>query len=227
MDVVTVGEQLKNQKLLMEVGGSSYLTDLANVLPTAANIEHYARIVKDKAVLRQLINVSTRIVTSAFSQQEDVADLLDEAERSIFAIAQSKAEKGFIAVSDLVHDVIETVEKLYQRKTHVTGVSTGFTEMDAMTSGFQPSNLIIIAGRPSMGKTSLAMNIAEHVAIHEKKPVAIFSLGNVARGTDAAHALLPGPGGQPQGAARISGKEILEHADGGGQPGRAVADLYR
>jgi replicative DNA helicase len=176
VDVVTVGEQLKNQKLLMEVGGSSYLMDLANVLPTAANVEHYARIIKDKAVLRALITVSTRIVTSAYSQAGDVADLLDEAERNIFSIAQSKAEKGFIAVSELVHDVIETVEKLYQRKTHVTGVSTGFTELDAMTSGFQPSNLIIIAGRPSMGKTSLAMNIAEHVAIHEKKPVAIFSL---------------------------------------------------
>jgi len=176
VDVVTVGELLKNQKLLTEIGGSSYLTDLANVLPTAANVDHYARIVKDKAILRQLIQVSTRIVTSAFSQDRDVADLLDEAEHQIFSIAQSKADKGFISVSELVHDVIETVEQLYQRKTHVTGVPTGFTEIDAMTSGFQPSNLIIIAGRPSMGKTSLAMNIAEYVAIHEKRPVAIFSL---------------------------------------------------
>ncbi len=176
VDVVTVGEKLKNQQLLTDIGGSSYLTDLTNVLPTAANVEHYARIIKDKAVLRQLISVSTKIVTAAYSQQGDVADLLDQAEHQIFSIAQSKAEKGFISVSDLVHDVIETVEKLYQRKTHVTGVSTGFTEIDAMTSGFQPSNLIIIAGRPSMGKTSFAMNIAEHVALHEKKPVAVFSL---------------------------------------------------
>ncbi len=176
VDVVTVGEQLKNQKLLADIGGSSYLTDLTNVLPTAANVEHYARIIKDKAVLRQLISVSTRIVSSAYSQAGDVADLLDQAEHDIFGIAQSKAEKGFVPVADLVHDVIETVEKLYQRKTHVTGVSTGFTEIDAMTSGFQPSNLIIIAGRPSMGKTSFAMNIAEHVALVEKKPVAVFSL---------------------------------------------------
>src|SRR5438876_135314 len=176
VDAVTVGEQLKNQQLLLEIGGSSYLTDLANVLPTAANVDHYARIIKDKAILRQLIQVSTRIVGAAYSQAEDVADLLDEAEHQIFSIAQSKAEKGFVSVSDLVHDVIETVEKLYQRKTHVTGVSTGFTEIDAMTSGLQPSNLIIIAGRPSMGKTSLALNIAEHVALHEKKPVALFSL---------------------------------------------------
>jgi replicative DNA helicase len=161
VDVVTVGESLKNQKLLMDIGGSSYLTDLAQVLPTAANVDHYARIVKDKAVLRQLIQVSTKIVASAFSQEGDVADLLDEAERQIFNIAQSKADKGFISVSDLVHDVIETVEKLYQRKTHVTGIPTGFTELDTMTAGFQPSNLV---------------NIAEYVAIHEKKPVAIFSL---------------------------------------------------
>lgn len=176
VDVVTVGEYLKNQKLLTEIGGSSYLTDLANVLPTAANIDHYARIVKDKSTLRRLIQISTKIVTAAYSQEGEVADLLDEAENSIFSIAQTQAEKGFMSVSDLVHDVIETVEKLYQRKAHVTGVPTGFTEIDTMTAGLQPSNLIIVAGRPSMGKTSFAMNIAEHVAIHEKKPVAIFSL---------------------------------------------------
>src|SRR4029077_98224 len=102
--------------------------------------------------------------------------LLDQAEQSIFSIAQSKVERGFVPVSELVHDVIETVEKLYQRKSHVTGVPTGFVELDTMTSGFQPSNLIILAGRPSMGKTSFALNIAEFVAIHEKRPVALFSL---------------------------------------------------
>jgi replicative DNA helicase len=176
VDVVTVGEQLKNERLLSDIGGSSYLTDLTHLLPTAANIDHYARLVKEKAVLRQLITVSTRIVASAYAQQTDVAALLDEAEHHIFAIAQSKAERGFVHVSELVHDVIETVEKLYQRKSHVTGVPTGFAELDTMTSGFQPSNLVIIAGRPSMGKTSFALNIAEHVAIHEKRPVALFSL---------------------------------------------------
>jgi replicative DNA helicase len=176
IDVVTVGENLKNQQLLMDIGGASYLTDLTNVISTAANIEHYARLVKDKSLLRQLINVSTRVVSSAFLQQEDVATLLDQAEHSIFGIAQSKASKGFVAVGELIHDVIETVEGLYQRKAHVTGLATGFSELDTMTSGLQPSNLIIIAGRPSMGKTSFAMNIAEHAAIHEKKPVAIFSL---------------------------------------------------
>lgn len=176
VDVVTVGEALKNQRVLQEIGGSSYLTDLTNLLPTAANVDHYARIVKEKAILRQLISVATKIVSSAFAQQEDVAGLLDEAEQAIFAIAQSKAEKGFLPVGDLVHNVIEMVETLYQRKVHVTGLSTGFSELDTMTSGFQPANLIIIAGRPSMGKTSFAMNIAEHAAIVNKKPVAIFSL---------------------------------------------------
>ena len=159
-----------------DVGGAMYLTELTNLLPTAANVDHYARVVKEKAILRQLISVATRVVSSAYSQQEDVAALLDDAEHSIFAIAQAKAEKGFMAVSELVHDVIEMVTKLYEHKSHVTGVSTGFTELDTMTSGFQPSNLIIVAGRPSMGKTSFALNIAEYAAIHDKKPVAIFSL---------------------------------------------------
>lgn len=176
IDVVTVGESLKNEHLLNDIGGASYLTDLANFLPTAANAEHYARLVKEKSILRQLIGIATRIVTTAYQQQDDPAALLDEAEHEIFAIAQSKAEKGFVVVADLVHDVIETVEKLYQRKAHVTGISTGFSEMDTMTSGLQPSNLVIVAGRPSMGKTSFAINIAEHVAIQDKRPVAVFSL---------------------------------------------------
>jgi replicative DNA helicase len=176
VDVVTVAEELKNQRLLTDVGGASYLTNLTQMLPTAASIEHYARIVKEKATLRWLIQAATRIVTAAYEQRDEVATLLDQAEHSIFAIAQSKVEKGFVPVSDLIHDVIETVEKLYQRKSHVTGVPTGFAEIDAKTSGFQPSNLIIIAARPSMGKTSLALNISEHVAINDKRPVAIFSL---------------------------------------------------
>ena len=176
IDVVTVGEQLKNLRLLTDIGGSTYLTELTQLLPTAANVEHYARIVKEKAILRQLISVSTRIVSNAYQQQDNVEGLLDEAEHRIFSIAQSKAERGFVSAADMIHNVIETVEKLYQRKSHITGLATGYTEMDTMTSGLQPSNLVIIAGRPSMGKTSLAMNIAEHAAIQEKKPVAIFSL---------------------------------------------------
>lgn len=176
IDVVTVGERLRGQQSLADIGGSSYLTDLTQMLPTAANVDHYARLVKEKAILRRLIAVATKIVASAYRNQDDVEALLDHAEHDIFAIAQSKVERGFVPVSDLVHDVIETVEKLYQRKTHVTGLATGFTELDAMTSGLQPSNLIIVAGRPSMGKTSFAVNIAEYAAIQEKKPVAIFSL---------------------------------------------------
>jgi len=176
IDVVTVGESLRNENMLTEIGGSAYLTDLTQVLPTAANVEHYARLVKEKSVLRQLIRTATRIVSDAYQRPGEVEDLLDEAEQSIFAIAQSKVERGFVSAGELVHDVIETVEKLYQRKTHITGVSTGFADMDSMTSGLQPSTLVIIAGRPSMGKTSFAMNIAEHAAIQEKKPVAVFSL---------------------------------------------------
>lgn len=176
IDVVTVAETLKSQQALTDIGGASYLTNLTTLLPTAANVEHYAQIVKEKAILRQLISVATRIVSSCYDQKDEVSTLLDQAEHAIFSIAQSKVERGFVAVSDLIHDVIETVEQLYQRKSHVTGVATGFTELDAMTSGLQPSNLVIVAGRPSMGKTSFALNIAEHCAIHDKKPVALFSL---------------------------------------------------
>jgi replicative DNA helicase len=176
IDVVTVAEALKNQRLLTDIGGATYLTNLAHLLPTAASVDHYAKIVKEKSTLRQLIAAATRIVTSCYEERDDVGALLDQAEQAIFGIAQSKVERGFVPVSELVHDVIETVEKLYQRKTHITGVSTGFTELDTMTSGFQPANLIILAGRPSMGKTSFALNIAEHIAIADKRPVAIFSL---------------------------------------------------
>jgi len=176
IDVVTVAEKLKTARLLTDIGGATYLTNLSQLLPTAASVDHYAKLVKEKATLRHLIAAATRIVTSCYDQREEVGALLDQAEQAIFSIAQSKVDKGFVPVSDLVHDVIETVEKLYQRKSHVTGISTGFTELDTMTSGFQPANLIIIAGRPSMGKTSFALNIAEHVAIRDKKPVALFSL---------------------------------------------------
>jgi replicative DNA helicase len=176
IDVITVAEKLKSLRLLTDIGGGSYLTQLSQLLPTAASVDHYARLVKEKATLRQLIASATRIVTSCYEGRDDVGTLLDQAEQSIFAISQSKVERGFVPVSELVHDVIETVEKLYQRKSHVTGISTGFSDLDTMTSGFQPSNLIIIAGRPSMGKTSFALNIAEHVSIHDKKPVALFSL---------------------------------------------------
>ncbi len=176
IDVVTVSEELKNSQTLSDVGGASYLTGLTAILPTAANVDHYARLVKEKSTLRQLISVSTKIVTAAYEQKDEVGTLLDQAEHNIFSIAQSKVDKGFIVAGDLIHDVIETVEKLYQRKSHITGVSTGFTDLDTMTAGFQPSTLVIIAGRPSMGKTSFALNIAEHAAITDKKPVAVFSL---------------------------------------------------
>ena len=176
IDVVTVAEELKNQRQLLDIGGGSYLTELTQILPTAASIDHYARIVKEKATLRQLIATATRIVTDCYEQKENVSTLLDQAEHGIFSIAQSKVERGFIPVSELIHDVIATVENLYQHQTHVTGIATGYSDLDTMTAGLQPSNLIIIAGRPSMGKTSFALNIAEHVAIHDKKPVAVFSL---------------------------------------------------
>lgn len=176
VDVVTVAEALKRERVLTDIGGASYLTHLTSVLPTAANVEHYARLVRAKATLRDLITSATQIVTDCFAEHEDVERLLDRAEQTIFAIAQRKVEQGFVPVSSLVHDVIETVEQLYQRKEHVTGVATGFTDFDVMTAGLQPSNLIIVAGRPAMGKSSWCLNLAAHVGIHSRQPVGLFSL---------------------------------------------------
>ncbi len=176
-DVLIVTEILKKQGFLNEVGGPAYLTSLASEVPTAANVEHYARIVKEKSVLRKLINASTQIVSDGYGDEfEDVDELLDKAEKLIFDITSHKVEAGFISLKDIIKDSIETIDKLYQNKTHVTGVATGLTDFDIMTAGLQKSDLVVVAGRPSMGKTSLALRMLEHAAVRDSVPVAIFSL---------------------------------------------------
>lgn len=176
VDIVTITEYLKKRKELESVGGAGYISMLMDAIPSAANVAHYLKIVKEKAVLRRLINVATGIVGRCYDDEEDVSDVLDDAEREIFDIAQHRQSQGFVRVGDLIKHSIETVESLYQKKEYVTGVASGYTDLDTMTAGFQPSDLIIIAARPSMGKTSLALNIAEHAAITEKIPTAIYSL---------------------------------------------------
>ncbi len=176
-DILILTETLKRQGLLQEVGGPAYLTCLASEVPTAANVEQYAKIVKEKSVLRKLINASTQIVSEGYSDEhENVNKLLDKAEKLIFDITSHKVEAGFISLKDIIKDSIETIDKLYQNKTHVTGVATGLTDFDVMTAGLQKSDLVVIAGRPSMGKTSLALRMLDHAAIKGSVPVAIFSL---------------------------------------------------
>lgn len=177
VDLITLVESLKNDNVLEEVGGASYLAGLTNVVPTAANILHYAKIVKEKNILRQLINHATQIVTDAYQTEEDVNGVLDRAEKLIFRIADDRIGKvGFTSIKDVIKDSIEAIDKLYQNKAHVTGVPTGFTDFDIKTAGLQPSDLIIIAGRPSMGKSALAINMVEYASIAHKIPVAFFSL---------------------------------------------------
>ncbi len=179
MDVVTVSEWLERHKQLEQAGGLAYLSMLANNVPGAANIKAYARIVRERSVLRQLIHVSNRIGELAFSPEgRDCREILDEAEQAIFEIAEqgARGQRNFVAVKDLLTAVADRIDTLYQKGDAITGVPTGFTDFDRKTSGLQPSDLIIVAGRPSMGKTSFAMNIAEDAAINSGVPVAIFSM---------------------------------------------------
>ncbi len=176
IDLITVTEQLRKKNQLEEVGGLDYLASLVASTPTAANIQYHSRIVKEKAILRKLITTSTEIHNRCYEDAEDVDDLLDYAEKQIFDISENKISPTFANISQVVNESFNTIERLFERKELVTGLPTSFKKFDAMTAGLHPSDLIIIAGRPSMGKTALCMNIATHVAVDKKKIVAIFSL---------------------------------------------------
>jgi replicative DNA helicase len=176
IDLLTVAERLRKKDQLEAVGGVLYLTELVEMVPTAANVWHHARIVRDKAVLRGLIQTATGIVEESYEDTEDVDTLLDRAEQSIFEISQRKSTAGFVNINAVLKDSFKHIEQLYERKELITGVPTGFTRLDSLTAGLQPADLIIIAGRPSMGKTALGLNIAQHVGISVRRPVAIFSL---------------------------------------------------
>lgn len=176
VDLITLTEQLRKQGNLEEVEGAAYLTSLINSVPTAANVEYYARIVQEKAILRTLINTATQIVTDSYTHQQEVDFFLDKVESLIFNISQRRIRRDFVPVKELIHDSIELAEKLTQKKQLVTGLPTGFTDFDTLTSGLQPSDLVIVAGRPSMGKSALAVNIALHLGVKKKVPVALFSM---------------------------------------------------
>lgn len=178
-DVITVFEQLKNQGKAQEMGGLTYLNSLAQYVPSATNIRRYAEIVRERAILRKLVTASDEISTNAFNPQgKTVERILDEAEAKIFAIGEegSRNKQGFQSLDNLVIDLLDKVQEMADNPADVTGVPTGFADLDRMTSGLQAGDMIVLAARPSMGKTSFAVNIAEHVALNEGLPVAIFSM---------------------------------------------------
>lgn len=176
VDIITVTEELRRRGTLEDVGGVAALSHLANVVPTAANVEYYARIVEEKAVLRKLIHAASEIARQVYQGEDDVDDIMDKAENLIFNVAQRRRVRSYVALRDVLIDAYEQIESLYANKGQITGVPTGFIEFDDMTSGLHESELIIIAARPSQGKTALCLNIACHAAVRRKVPTAIFSL---------------------------------------------------
>lgn len=175
-DVLTVSNLLRDKNKLEEAGGSLYLATLTSIVPVTTNIVSYAKIIREKSILRHLIEVNTDIAARCYEEQNDIDGLVDQAEQAIFDIAGKKGGQHFTPIKAIVPAAFAAVEQLYKREGLITGVSTGYSRIDKMTAGLQPSDLIIIAARPSMGKTSLAMNIAQHAAIVEKTGVAVFSL---------------------------------------------------
>lgn len=176
VDLITLTAKLQDKQQLEDIGGVTYLSELANAVPTAANIDYYAAIVEEKSMLRRLIRAATQIVSNGYASSDDVGDLLSEAEQRIFEISQRRSSSGFISIRDVLMDVFERVEYLYSHKGGSTGIPSGFVDLDKMTSGFQRSDLIIVAARPSVGKTAFALNIAQNVGVRAKETVAIFSL---------------------------------------------------
>jgi replicative DNA helicase len=176
VDPVTLGNELNRRGELDASGGKEYIGELIDAVPTAANVEYHAKIVKEKALLRRLIETSTTIITEAFQGRATAEELLDDAEQRIFQVSQQRGLQGFTRVKELMWPTMERIEALQRGGKTITGVASGFTDLDELTSGFQPADLVIVAARPSMGKTALVLNIAQYAAIEKNVPVAVFSL---------------------------------------------------
>ncbi|MFD0942744.1 replicative DNA helicase [Savagea faecisuis] len=176
IDLVTLTEELKAANELENVGGLSYLGELASTVPTAANIDHYARIVEEKSLLRKLIRVATTIIDDGYTREDEVEEVLAEAERKMMEVSSRKNAGDFKPIADVLVDTFENIERLHNQKGDVTGIPTGFTDLDRITAGFQRNDLIIVAARPSVGKTAFALNVAQNVATKTDENVAIFSL---------------------------------------------------
>ena len=176
VDLVTLTEQLKKADKLAKIGGIPALSLIANSVPTAANVHYHARIVHEKAQLRSLINAATEIAGAAYESADEVEDIMDSAEKRILAVSSGKRSKDFVPLQDILLDTLEQIDLRYNNKGSITGLPTGFTELDHLTAGLQKSDLILVAARPSMGKTAFTLNIAAHVVLRAKEPVAFFSL---------------------------------------------------
>jgi replicative DNA helicase len=178
IDMITISSLARDKGILDGIGGVTYLNTLVDLMPSSANIAHYAKMVKEKSLLRRLMNVATEIIEKGFDAETNVDGYIDEAEKMIFQVAENKFKPAFFPIKDFVMENVKTIERLYEKKQTVTGIATGFTDLDKLTSGLQNSDLIIIAGRPSMGKTAFAMNIAQNVATMKDNtvPVGIFSM---------------------------------------------------
>jgi len=176
VDLVTLTEELNRINLLEEIGGVTYLTNLINSVPTAANIEYYVKIIEEKSILRNLINSATKIISMGYEEKEDAKILLDKAEHLVFEVSERNLGQSFVPIKEILQDSFEKIENLYHRDEFITGVPSGFDEFDDITTGFQPSELIVIAGRPGMGKTAFCMSVAQYIAVSKNIPVALFSL---------------------------------------------------
>lgn len=175
-DLVTVTSDLKTKGMLERVGGASYLSELVDAVATAANVASYCRIIREKAILRRLIEGASQIATGGYDNEVNIEEYVDRAEQLIFDVARDRTQQGFHPVKNIVKDSFKTIEQLYERKELVTGVASGFRDLDRLTAGFQKSDLVIVAGRPSMGKTAFALNAVENAAIESRKTCAVFSL---------------------------------------------------
>jgi replicative DNA helicase len=176
IDLITLTDCLKRDDALESIGGISYLSSLVNMIPTSANIKFHSKIVREKALLRGLVRTTNDIANRVYEDNLDAEELVDYAEKSIFDISDKRVKASFVTLKDVIKGSFEMIEQLYDKKETITGVSSGFSDLDELTSGFQRGELIIIGGRPSMGKTAFALNVAQHVGIELREPIAIFSL---------------------------------------------------
>ncbi len=176
IDLITLTEQLNKREQIKDIGGASYLSSIVSMVPTSANAAYHAKIVKEKAILRNLITTATEIVAQGYDTEQDVHELLDKAESKIFSISEKMVRQSYVHIRHVVKDTIELVDRLFDKKEHITGLPTGFVDLDEATTGFHPGDLVVVGARPGMGKTAFCLNVITNAAIESKVPIAIFSL---------------------------------------------------